>query len=220
MRRLAVVFLLGLPLSVLAPPAKDAERFARWEKEVAAIEERQAEKPPEKGGIVFTGSSTIRLWDLKKSFPAWTATNSGFGGSEVRDVTHFADRLVFRHEPRAIVFYAGDNDINSGRTPEQVAADFRAFAEATHKALPKTRIYFIAIKPSPARWKQYETQSEANRLVKDFCAKDDRLSYIDVAPLLLGKDGKPREELYAKDRLHLSPAGYEVLMEAVKKAVK
>jgi len=220
MRALTVLTFVALGISVVGQPAKDAERFAKWEKEVAAVEKRQTENPPEKGGIVFAGSSTIRLWDLSKSFPDWKATNSGFGGSEIRDVTHFAGRLVFKHEPRAIVFYAGDNDINSGRPPDQVLADFRVFAEATHKALPKTRIYFIAIKPSPARWKQFETQSKANGLVKEFCAKDERLAYVDVVPLLLGTDGKPREELYAKDRLHLSPAGYEVLAEAVKKAVK
>jgi hypothetical protein len=220
MRRQALLPILVLTISVLGQPAKESDRFARWEKEVAAIEKRQAENSPGKGGVVFAGSSTIRLWDLAKSFPDWKATNSGFGGSEIRDVTHFADRLVFKHEPRAIVFYAGDNDINAGRTPEQLLADFRAFAEATHKALPKTRVYFIAIKPSPARWVKYETQTRANALVKDFCAKDDRLVYIDVVPLLLGTDGKPREELYVKDRLHLSPAGYEALIGAVRKAVK
>jgi hypothetical protein len=218
--RLTALLVLGLTNSVLGQSGKDVDRFARWEKEVVAIEKRQAEKPPEKGGIVFAGSSTIRLWDLAKSFPDWKATNCGFGGSEIRDVTHFADRLVFKHEPRAIVFYAGDNDVNSGRTPEQVLADFEVFTEATHKVLPKTRIYFIAIKPSPARWKKYEVQTKANALVKEFCAKDQRLAYIDAVTPLLGKDDKPRDELYVKDRLHLSPTGYEILVEAVRIAVK
>jgi hypothetical protein len=220
MRRLTALLAAVVTAFVVAQPAKDADRIAKWEKEVAAIEKRQAEHPPDKGGIVFTGSSTIRLWDLAKSFPDWKATNSGFGGSEIRDVTHFADRLAFKHEPRAIVFYAGDNDINSSRTPDQVLADFRAFAEAARQKVPKARVYFIAVKPSPARWAKFETQSKANALIKEFCAKDDRLVYIDVAPLLLGKDGQPREELYGKDRLHLSPPGYEVLTESVRKAVK
>src|SRR4029078_1369134 len=116
---------------------------------------------------------------------------------------------------RAIVFYAGDNDINSRRTPEQVLADFRAFVEAAHKAVPKARVDFIAIKPSLARWVQFETQSKANALVKAVCEKDERLAYIDVVPALLGPDGKPRPDMYAKDGLHLSPAGYEVLSKLV-----
>jgi lysophospholipase L1-like esterase len=220
MRRLTALLLLATTIALVAQPARTTDRAARWEKDVAAIEKRQAERPPAKGGIVFAGSSTIRLWDLGKSFPDWQATNSGFGGSEIRDVTHFADRLIFKHEPRAIVFYAGDNDTKSGRTPDQVLSDFRAFVAAVHKPLPKTRVYFIAIKPSPARWELFDVQTRANALVKEFCAKDDRLGYVDIVPPMLGKDGRPREELYVTDRLHLTAAGYEILTDAVKKAVK
>src|SRR5215218_3408937 len=157
MRRLTALLALVFTVIALAQPAKEADRAAKWEKEVAAIEKRQAEKPPAKGGIVFAGSSSVRLWDLAKSFPDWNATNSGFGGSDVRDSTLFADRLILRHGPRAVVFYAGDNDIANGRTPEQVRDDFKAFAAAIHKARPEARIHFIAIKPSIARWKRYET---------------------------------------------------------------
>lgn len=211
MRRLTALLLLATTPALVAQPAKTTDRAARWEKDVAAVEERQTEKPPGKGGVVFAGSSTVRLWDLDKSFPDWKATNSGFGGSEIRDVTHFADRLILKHEPRAIVFYAGDNDTKSGRTPDQVVSDFRAFVATVRKALPKTRVYFIAIKPSPARWELFDIQTRANALVKELCARDDGLGYVDVVPPMLGKDGRPREELFVKDRLHLSPAGYEIL---------
>lgn len=212
--------LLAFILTGIAAAADEAGRFDKWEKEVAELEKRQAASPPARGGIVFAGSSTVRRWDVASAFPDWKATNSGFGGSEIRDVTHFAGRLILKHEPRAIVFYAGDNDINSGRTPEQVRDDFRAFAEAVRRKLPKTRVYFIPIKPSLARWKQYETQSKANALVKEICGKDDRLDYIDTVPSMLGPDGEPKPELFVKDGLHLSEKGYEVLNEAVRKAVK
>ena len=220
MRRLTALLFLATTVALAAQPAKTTDRAARWEKDVVAVEGRHAEKPPEKGGVVFAGSSTIRLWDLGKSFPDWKATNSGFGGSEIQDVTHFADRLILKHQPRAVVFYAGDNDTKSGRTAEQVLSDFRAFAAAVHKALPKTRVYFIAIKPSPARWELFDVQTRANALVKEFCATDERLGFVDIVPPMLGEDGRPREELFVKDRLHLAPAGYEILTDAVKKAVK
>jgi hypothetical protein len=199
---------------------KTADRAAKWEKEVAAIEKRQSEKPPAKGEIVFAGSSSVRLWDLAKSFPDWKATNSGFGGSEIRDSTLFADRLILKNEPRAVVFYAGDNDIANGRTPEQVRDDFKAFTAAIHKAQPRARIHFIAIKPSIARWKKYEAIQKANALVKEYTTTDERLNFIDIAPPMLGPDGQPRAELFVNDGLHLSAKGYEVWTEAVKKAVK
>src|SRR6478752_5359555 len=103
MRRTTAFLAVAFVATALSQPAQDADRAAKWEKEVAVIEKLQAEHRPEKGGIVFAGSSTVRLWDLARSFPDWKATNSGFGGSEIRDVTRFADRLVFKHEPRAIV---------------------------------------------------------------------------------------------------------------------
>jgi hypothetical protein len=147
--------------------AQPADRAAKWEKEIAAIEARLKASPPAPGGVLFAGSSSIRLWDLKKSFPDWPAVNVGFGGSWIPDATHFAPRIVLPHKPRAIVFYAGDNDLAAGRSPEQVRDDFKAFAAAVHTDLPKTRVLFVAVKPSVARWKLFATQTKANRLVKE-----------------------------------------------------
>lgn len=214
--------LLTLALIALQPPAdpKDAERFAKWEKEVAAIEKRLKDAPPKAGGVVFAGSSSIRLWDLKKSFPGRDYGNVGFGGSQIRDCTHFAARLVTPFKPKAVVFYAGDNDVAAGRTPEQVCNDFRAFCAAVHNDVPKCRVLFVAVKPSIARWKQYDAQTKANRLVKDVCAADPRLGFVDIVPVMLGPDGMPVAELFAKDGLHLSPAGYEKWTAAVKAALE
>jgi lysophospholipase L1-like esterase len=210
-----------LPLLLLQPPAdpKDAARFAKWEKDVAAIETRLKDSPPKSGGVVFAGSSSIRLWDVKKSFPDLDAANVGFGGSEVRDSTHFAGRIITPLKPRAVVVYAGDNDLNSGRTPEQVAADFKAFVESVRKEVPGCRVLFVAVKPSPKRWAQFEKQTKANALVRDYCMSTSGLTFVDVVPLMLGPDRKPVPELYAKDELHLSPAGYEKWTAAVKAAL-
>ncbi len=210
--------LLAVAACVSARPG-DADRFARWEKEVAAIEKRLAADPPQKGGVAFAGSSSIRLWDLKKSFPNLGAVNVGFGGSQIPDNTHFAPRLVLPLAPRAVVFYAGDNDLAAGRTPRQVRDDFRAFAQLVHAKLPKAKVLFIAVKPSVARWKLFDKQKEANALVKEVCAADERLVFVDVVPDMLGADGKPDPALFAADGLHLSPKGYEVWAAAVKKAL-
>src|ERR1700677_4985783 len=75
----------------------------------------------------FVVSSTIRFWDLHKSFPELNAVNRGFGGSQLADSVYFAPRIVLKYEPRTVVLYAGDNDLAAGKTPDQVAADFRAF---------------------------------------------------------------------------------------------
>ena len=205
----AFLSLLALPL-VSGAGLADPDRFARWEPDIAAIEKRLKEAPPKESSVFFVGSSSIRLWNVPKSFPGLAAANVGFGGSEIADSTHFVARIVVPYKPKTIVFYAGDNDIANGRTPEQVAADFKAFCEAVHKDLPKCRVLFIAVKPSPLRWKRFDEQKKANALVKEACQADARLGFVDIVPKMLGPDGMPIRKLYAIDGLHLSPAGYEL----------
>lgn len=208
-------------LSLLFIQPADVDRFARWEKEIAAIEKRLNANPPVPGGVVFAGSSSTRLWNLNKSFPDKGYANVGFGGSEIRDCTHFAPRIITPLKPSVVVLYAGDNDIAAGRKPAQVLADFQAFAAAAvHKELPKCRVLFIAVKPSIARWKEIDDQKKANALVKEFCGTDPRLGFVDIVPAMLGPDGKPIPELFAKDGLHLSPAGYEKWTAIVKTAIE
>lgn len=203
--------MLTLPLLAADDP------FAKWEKEVAGIEQTNQDAAP--GGVVFAGSSSIRLWNLKKSFPNEKYINAGFGGSKIPDCTHFAARLVTVHKPATVVFYAGDNDIGGGAKPEQVRDDFAAYVAAIHKDLPKCRVLFVSVKPSLKRWDKYETQQKANALVKEFCSKDERLGYIDVVTPMLDTDGKPMEDLFVKDGLHMTPKGYEIWTAAVNKAI-
>lgn len=183
---------------------------ARWEKEMAKFEAADKQNPPPEGGIVFVGSSSIRLWKLDESFPDLATTNRGFGGSEMEDSTYFADRIVIPYKPRTVVVYAGDNDLNKGKTPQRVLEDFRAFTEKVHAALPGARIIYVAVKPSIARWHLAEKGAETNRLIREYTQKDDRLAFADIWTPMLGEDGKPRPELFVKDKLHLSPLGYEL----------
>ncbi|MCI0702747.1 MAG: GDSL-type esterase/lipase family protein [Planctomycetia bacterium] len=204
----------------IAPPPRPVNPFAKWEKNIVAIEKRLSANPPKPGAIFFAGSSSIVQWDLKKSFPDASYINVGFGGSVIVDSTHFAPRILTPHKPGTIVFYAGDNDIARGNTPEQVFADFKAFVAVVRKDNPSCRILFIPVKPSLARWKLFDVQKKANSLVKNFCEKLDGLVYVDIVPLMLGSDGTPLPELFVKDGLHLTPKGYQLWNAEVRKALK
>lgn len=208
----------GLPAQ--ETPAAKPKGPARWEPDIVKMEAQFKAEPPAPGGIVFAGSSSIRLWDLKKSFPGLPLINCGFGGSMIQDSTHFAPRLVIPLKPRLVVFYAGDNDSSNGRSAARIAADFRAFAETIHAALPECRILYIPIKPSIARQKLLTLQQEANALIEKQCAaRPGTLEYLDLATPLLAKDGTLRPELYKKDGLHLSPAGYAIWEELLRPAL-
>lgn len=193
-RALATVLLAWL---LVAPLRADeaANPFAKWEKEIAAFEMADRENPPPKGAILFIGSSSIRLWKtLAEDFPEHRVINRGFGGSQIAGATHFAERIVWPYEPRMIVFYSGGNDLNAGRLPEQVLADFKAFVEKVRAQLPEVEIAYISIAGNPARWAQVEKVKQANALIEAYTRETAGLKYINVFPHMLGPDGLPRRK--------------------------
>ena len=199
------------------PPAPTNSGSAKWESEIKAFEATDRTNPPPRNAIVFVGSSSIRLWKtLARDFPEYNVINRGFGGSAIADSVAFAERIVLPYRPRMVVLYAGDNDIAGGKPPEQVAADFKVFVQKIQTALPKSRIAFIAIKPSPSRWNLVENIKATNRMIETFCRQDERLIYIDVFRPMLGADGRPRAELFVEDRLHMNAAGYALWTELIK----
>lgn len=217
MRCLCLMILIG---AASLAHAQEKDEFARWEKDIARFEQQDRESPKAPGGVVFIGSSSIRMWDLEKSFPDMKAVNRGFGGSQVVDSNHFADRILLPLKPRLVVLYAGDNDIGKGKTPERVFEDWKAFVATVQGELPKTRILFIAIKPSLKRWNLIENVRAANALIAEHCATDERLSFVDIDTPMIGDDGKPRGELFKDDGLHLNDKGYEVWKKEIIKILK
>jgi len=188
-----------------------------FENEIIAFEKADAANPPEKGGIVFTGSSSIRIWkSLKTDFPGLNVINRGFGGSQVSDSVRYASRTVIPYAPRLVVFYAGTNDIASGKSAEKVFSDYKAFVLEVHAALPNTRIAYISNSPVPSRWKKWDVMKRANSLIKDYSRDEPGLQYIDIVPLMLDANGQPRPELFQADMLHMNPKGYVIWAAAVR----
>lgn len=221
MQRIDSAFLMAWMLALAACVSGGPARYAQadpagWEADIRAFEEHDAEHPPERGGVLFVGSSSIVRWNLAEAFPELHALNRGFGGSEIADSSHFADRIILPYQPRTIVFYAGDNDIANGKSAAEVAADFERLATKIHDALPDSRLLFLAIKPSRARWNLIDAQREANRLIRKQAEASEFMKFVDVAAPLLGDDGLPREELFEADKLHLNPAGYLVWNEVLR----
>jgi len=200
----------SLVLQAKSPPPSS------WESEIRAFETADRTANPAMGGVLFVGSSSIRLWpDLAGDFPGVSTINRGFGGSEIADATHFVDRIIVPYAPRQVVLYAGDNDLMNGRTPEAVASAFMAFVDAIRIRLPTVRISFIAIKPSPARAQLLSRASTANALIRRFAAGAVDVDFIDIHTPMLDAHGAPRPELFVDDGLHLNAHGYRLWRIAV-----
>jgi lysophospholipase L1-like esterase len=200
----------GLALSAFALAQVVTPDPSRFESEIAAFEKWDRKNSVPQNAVLFVGSSSIRMWPTAESFPNLPVINRGFGGSHISDVIHFAERIVLNYKPRTIVFYAGDNDIAAGKTPQQVAQDFQTFAALVHEQQPGTRIVYLPIKPSHARWKLWPQMQKANSLIQQMAGAHQHLDYVDTAAPMLGPDGQPRSNIFLDDGLHMNAAGYQL----------
>lgn len=205
--------LLVVWLAVAAGAAPPPQRF---EKDIAAFEAADKTNPPPHNAILFLGASSIRKWStLANDFPTHKVINRGFGGSMISDSVYYFDRIVKPYKPKIIVFYAGSNDIQLGKTPETVVNDFKTLLGKIEAALPDTTVEFISINASPSRWKSVEKVREANRLIAAMAENDKKLIYIDTFTPMLDSEGQPRPGLYLKDRLHPNANGYAIWTKVI-----
>ena len=211
--------LVCLVLTTVPLFAQNKAPSDRWERDIQAFEAADKQSPPPKDAVLFIGASGIKRWTtLASDFPEYSVINRA--GSVVSaksiDSVHFADRIVIPYKPRLILLQTGGNDINAGKPPEEVAADFQKFVEKVRAGLPDVKIAFMGLQPSPARWTQADKQKEANRLIQQYIAKGKNLIYIECFDAFLRPDGMPREELFVADRLHHNAEGYELRVQIVR----
>lgn len=202
-------FACFLTLCVLCSAA--AQPLNRFEPEVRAYESADRENPPPLGGVVFTGSSSFRLWgrNLEREFSSYRALNRAIGGATLPEIQFYRERLITRYRPRLVVLYVGTNDIaEAGHTPAQFAGNFRQLVESLHQELPLAHLAFVSIVTAPSRAQFASLFAEANRLVRAEVEQDSSLHYLDLTQLLLDGQGVPQEQFYLEDRLHMNPSGY------------
>ena len=201
----------AVPASVTTPASAAGPASLRWENEIAAFEAADREQPPTPGGVVFLGSSNIRMWTtMAEDFAGLNPLNRGVGGARLAELAPIAARLVAAAKPAVVVVSAGVNDVAAGATPEEVQQAFASLVDNLRRELPGVRVAFLALAPSIQRWSQREAQQAANARVREFIASQGTnagLAYIDANAALLDTDGKPAVECFLDDQLHPSTIG-------------
>jgi lysophospholipase L1-like esterase len=187
---------------------------------IKTFKEADKANPPAPGGILFLGSSSIGGWDLEKFFPGLDVLNRGYGGSYISDSIFYADQVLLPYKPRAVVFYAGDNDLAAGKSPDQVFSDYKELASIFEENLPDTDFIFVAIKPSIARIHMVESLRQVNRSIQEYCGGNPRFMFLDIDAPMLGEDGQPNPDLFKDDGLHMNESGYTIWSDMVRPMLK
>ena len=202
-RCLLLIMIAACSACTLQPtPRPDPRRFAG---EIAAF----ARKEPEKGGIVFVGSSSIRLWSpLKKDFPGLPVVNRGFGGCVANDMVVYFETVVARHEPKLIVTYAGGNDIDDKLTVAEAFADYTKFLSMTNDRFPQARVIVNSVKIAPSRAAQVPKVNDLNRCLEAWCAGKEWVRFLESSSYLADASDQPIPAFFREDMLHLNSDGY------------
>ena len=206
--------------SVTGTAALSGTGADKWEKEIAAFEAKDKETPPPKDGVVFAGSSSLKLWKtLEADFPEIPVINRGFGGSKMPDLTRYADRIIIPYKPRLVVVYTGGNDINSKKTPAELMESVVALDEKLRAALPDTIIVHVTLNPTIKRLAQEPQVREFNKLLAHYATGKPKTVFIDTYSKMIGADGQPQEKLLKVDKLHPSEEGYKQFAAALKPGI-
>ncbi len=189
-----------------------------WEEAIAVLESNTRGMYGPGEGVVFIGSSSIRLWDtLEEDMSPIPIIQHGFGGAKLNDIVYYAERLVNTYRPRAVVVFAGTNDIDpaASKAPEVLLGSYQAFVQKIRVDQPGLPIFYIGITPSPLRWTVWPIAVQTNQLIEEWCATDPNLHFIDTSGALMGGNGELDRENYIFDGLHLSKRGYGVWREII-----
>ncbi|MEP0711367.1 GDSL-type esterase/lipase family protein [Algoriphagus sp.] len=168
----------------------------------------------EKGSVVFTGSSSVRMWNnLQEQFPDVAIINSAFGGSRADQLLTHLDKTVLRFEPSKVFIYEGDNDINSGQEVSEIIKNLSELVARIHAANPNTIVNLIAAKPSPSRWDKKTSYLVLNDLMRQYATTHSNVNFVNVWDIMLDKSGKPKADIFLEDDLHMNKKGYELWKE-------
>lgn len=208
--------LLALTFPPLAP-AQTEPLSIRFERVIAAYEAADRATPPSPNAILLAGDSQFYRWKtLTEDLPGYTVINRGIDSFQTADLIHYFNRLVRPYRPRFIVLHVGGNDVNRGKSPEQILADFKTFVTLVRETQPDVPIAFTSITLSPGRWSQADTRRQANNLVRDYTATQPNLHFIDLWDAMLTADGQPREDLWVEDRIHPNQTGYRIRVSTMR----
>ncbi|MGB0863252.1 MAG: GDSL-type esterase/lipase family protein [Saprospiraceae bacterium] len=166
--------------------------------------------------IVFTGSSSIKMWhSLSSYFPKYITLNRGFGGSQMHDLFYYKDELIVKYTPKQIFIYEGDNDIAAGKSTRKILKTTKKLVKYLRKQLPNTPIVFISAKPSISRWHLKDDYIHFNKKLKKYCNKKKYLKFADVWSPMIAKNGEPMKDIFIKDNLHLNEKGYQIWAKVI-----
>ena len=170
--------------------------------------------------IVFTGSSSIRMWkDLPVLFQNPKIINTGFGGSKASDLLYYLDELVLDFNPSKVIIYEGDNDISSGHKINFILKNIKSIIKNIEEKNKYVQIILISAKPSIMRWDLRKKYIQLNKKYKNLALKNNNIHFADIWSQMIDS-GELKTDIFIEDGLHLNEKGYKIWEKVLRPILK
>ena len=204
----------------IAANKKDEPSY--YDKKCASFELQNANLS--KGQIVFIGDSITDGYPLDNYFTdlPLATYNRGIGGDVTSGVIRRLKTSLYDLAPTKIALMIGINDINSGRTNDEIIANYTIILDGIKANLPSTAVFCESVLPMHSKVEKWGIDLEARtQQIKDLNARIKALAaekgyvYVDLFPLFADENDRLISE-YTEDGLHPIAAGYQVWSAIIK----
>ena len=135
------------------------------------------------------------------------------------DALYYFDRMVVKYAPSTVVVYEGDNDLAKGKSPEELAKEYEDFSNRLKKALPKTKLVYLAVRPSLSRIAIVDKQKQFNGWLEKYCKSQKGRFFLDMHSPFYLPDGTLMPDIFVADRLHLNEKGYQIFSAKIREFI-
>lgn len=196
-----------------------APEVLSWEKDIRALEHLDSIETDPENAILFTGSSSIRLWNtIQEDMAPWKVIKRGYGGAKLSDFAFYTPRIIYPHNPAALVIFIA-NDITGSpfdKSPHEIKALVRSIHKTIRAKFSSLPVFWIEITPTPSRWAAWPQIQKANQQIQSFCQHHKNIWFIETSKAFLTSGNQLRPELFTSDQLHLNHEGYLLWSSIIK----
>lgn len=189
---------------------------AEFESDVRALEFRISQTEKRANPVAFYGSSSFTLWhNLNRSLNQQDILNLGFSAATIEACIYYFERLVLPQNPKAIVLYAGDNDLGNRKSSNKAIELYIALLEKIDQHFTGIPVAIVGIKPSLARQAFMADIQQTNDMLARLAKTRPNTQFIDFYQAVVDESGQPDPNLFDSDSLHLNEKGYKKLSQCL-----
>ncbi len=219
-----ILLLIAFSTAFIALMAQAPARTANQDKYYVRRATHFDDLPVYRNDIIMLGNSLTDGAEWNELLRNPRVKNRGIIGDIVQGLYERMEPIL-KGKPRKIFILSGVNDVSHGVDGDSIGRAMEKLIILIKQRSPRTKIYLQSMLPfntDVQMWKLLKDREQVvidgNRAMEEV-ARRQHVTWINLYPLFVDKNGKLREEL-TNDGLHLLGPGYIIWRDAILKYTK